>query len=371
MRVVRVRRAEAKMRKTLLRVLGLVAVGSLPASAILVSACQSGTVDEETGDTTKCAIRETSFDAGDDAPANCERFFEQPCGVPSTVQGVLPAVNTGICQFNTNDCTALCGAPDYLTCLAVGAGCQDDGGVINLTQDSAAGPLIVQCGSCVGIAGRRPDGLDDFVDANSTNAVGTYFATCAYLEAASVHAFRILKRELIALGAPADLLDGASRAEADEVKHTRMTRKLARTHGGRPPTVRVKKNPNRSLEEIALENGVEGCVRETFGALLAMWQAEHASDASIATAMKEIAIDETRHAAFSWSVASWADASLDAAARARVASAREQAFADLEKEIAADVHPDLVDRAGMPTARDQKRLLREMKTSLSVFALAS
>ncbi|MEO7111220.1 MAG: ferritin-like domain-containing protein [Polyangiaceae bacterium] len=352
------------MKKTLMRVLGMVIVGGLPVTALLTNACSTIPADPDE-DAGVCERRQVAFDAGDDAPSNCNHFFAQPCGIPDGVQGVLPAVNSGVCQFNTNDCTLLCGAPNYLTCLAVGPACEPDGNVLDLTRDSAAGPLIVECGSCVGIAGRRPGGLDEFVGAHSPNAVGAYFATCAYLEAASVHAFRILRRELVALGAPADLLEAATRAEADEVKHTCMTRKLARAHGGTPQRVRVKKNPNRSLEEIALENAVEGCVRETFGALLAMWQAEHATDAAIADAMKVIAVDETRHAAFSWAVAGWADEHLDEAARARVAAARDRAFAELEKEIAAEIHPDLIDRAGMPSARDQKRLLAEMKNGLS------
>jgi hypothetical protein len=349
----------------LLRVLGLVAVGSVPTAGILTAACQTGEIDIETdsGDNA-CNRRQVSFDSGDDAPSNCEYFFEQPCGIPPGVGAVLPAVNTGVCQFNTNDCTLLCGAPGYFGCYAVGAGCQPDGGVVNLTRDSGEGALIVECGSCVGIAGRRPDGLAEFTDASGADPVGSFYATCAYLEAASVHAFRIMRRELMAFGAPADLLDGALRAEADEVKHTRMTRKIARAHGGKPPKVRVKKHVSRSLEEIATENAVEGCVRETFGALIAMWQAEHATDASIAKAMKEIAVDETRHAALSWSVASWVDTKLDTAARARVAAARERAFADLEKEIAVEPHRELVSRAGMPTSRDQRKLLAAMAGEL-------
>jgi hypothetical protein len=356
------------MRKTLLRILGVVAVGSVPVSAILVSACQTGTVDEETDDAGVCGLRQVAFDSGDDAPANCEHFFEQPCGLPSGVK-VLPAVNTGICQFNFNDCTQLCNAPGYLSCLAVGAGCQPDGNVLDLTSDSAAGPLVIQCGSCVGIAGRRPDGLEKMAAVAIDDPVGNFFATCAYLEAASVHAFRIMRRELAAFDAPDDLLDAAIRAEADEVKHTRMTRDLARAHGGkRPQRVRLKKQPHRTLEDIALENVVEGCVRETFSALIAMWQAEHASDAAIATAMKEIAADETRHAAFSWSVASWADGLLDDVARARVSAARDRAFVDLQNEIADEVHPGLVARAGVPTARDQQRLLARMKHELTSMA---
>jgi hypothetical protein len=58
--------------------------------------------------------------------------------------------------------------------------------------------------------------------------------------------------------------------------------------------------PARSLEELAVENAVEGCVRETYGALTAIWQARTAKDPSVAAAVRRIARDETRHAALSW-----------------------------------------------------------------------
>jgi hypothetical protein len=73
---------------------------------------------------------------------------------------------------------------------------------------------------------------------------------------------------------------------------------------------------------MATENAVEGCVRETFGALVAHHQAAHASDPVIASAMRTIAEDETRHAALAWAIARWADARLDERARVRVARRR-------------------------------------------------
>jgi hypothetical protein len=264
----------------------------------------------------------------------------------------------------------VCGGPDE-NCHVYGAWCQDDGGILNTTQDADIGAIVVECGSCVGIAGRRPNGLKKAGSRKSgaspieADAVGKYFAEAAHLEAASIYAFRILHRELAALEAPQDLLEAATRAEADEVKHARMTRKLARAHGGTPPKVRLVKKANRSLEAIALENAVEGCVRETYAALLAMWQAEHAQDLEIAEAMKEIAVDETRHAALAWSVAEWADEHLDAQARQRVIAAKNKAISDLANEIAVEPHADLISRAGMPTALQQKYLLAEMTKALA------
>ncbi|NIS36796.1 MAG: ferritin-like domain-containing protein, partial [Actinobacteria bacterium] len=44
----------------------------------------------------------------------------------------------------------------------------------------------------------------------------------------------------------------------------------------------IEDAPVRTAYEIALENAVEGCVRETFGALVGAHQALRASDPSIA-----------------------------------------------------------------------------------------
>ncbi|MEO8874766.1 MAG: ferritin-like domain-containing protein, partial [Polyangiaceae bacterium] len=218
--------------------------------------------------------------------------------------------------------------------------------------------------------GRRPRGLaaarapKNGSRRTNANALGKYFASAAHLEAASVHAFRILRRELAECGAPDDLLAAAKRAEADEVRHTKLTATIARTHGAKPAPVRVRKRGARSLEAIALENAVEGCVRETFGALVAMYQAEHAVDHDIAAALQEIAVDETRHAALAWSVAAWANTQLDAEARKRIEAAKNQAIRDLENELTVEAHPDLVARAGVPTARAQKQLLRALQAEL-------
>ncbi len=44
-----------------------------------------------------------------------------------------------------------------------------------------------------------------------------------------------------------------------------------------PASPRVVGRGPRCLETVALENAVEGCVHETYGAALARWQAKHAA----------------------------------------------------------------------------------------------
>jgi hypothetical protein len=85
----------------------------------------------------------------------------------------------------------------------------------------------------------------------------------------------------------------------------------------------------RELEAIARENAVEACVGETYGALAAAWQADHARDAEVRDVMRAIAPDELRHAALGWAIDTWAKTRLPSEANARVKAARDAAAQDL------------------------------------------
>lgn len=98
---------------------------------------------------------------------------------------------------------------------------------------------------------------------------GAYFAETARLEAASIPAFHSVGERARPTGKPIALVNAALRSAQDEVRHTRSTSALARRYGAEPirpsfgPTL-----PEHSLEATATENAVEGCVRETYGALV-------------------------------------------------------------------------------------------------------
>jgi hypothetical protein len=178
----------------------------------------------------------------------------------------------------------------------------------------------------------------------------------ARLEAASVDAFRHLRRELIAHQAPRRLVRAAERAARDEIRHARVTRALAHRYGAIAADPRVAPSGIRDLETIARENAVEGCVHEAFGALVASWQAKVASDPVIRAAMARIAIDETRHAALAFQVGAWLAGRLDALARARVDAARRGAIDTLvvrAKEAPSALRAPL----GLPTARQSRDLV--------------
>lgn len=214
------------------------------------------------------------------------------------------------------------------------------------------------------VLGRRPEGLQELGDGACDSLLGSYLAGAAELEAAAVTAFVILERELRAHGAPEPLLALARQAAADEVRHSAVTAELARKYGGTPQPPVVVARPVRSLPEIAAENEVEGCVRETYAALLATYQAAHARDPQIAAALQGIAEDETRHAALSLRVAAWAKAQLSPAAKDELRSLRQRAITTLRTELAAPPPPALSEPLGLPSPLEAQALLHGLEHGL-------
>jgi hypothetical protein len=198
--------------------------------------------------------------------------------------------------------------------------------------------------------GRRPPGLC-LAPAPRARSAGQYLARACTLEAASVEAFLRLAAELKAHGAPHRLIAAARSAARDEVRHARVTARLAQRFGAVPQRPQVEPMPLRELEAIALENAQEGCVRETFGALEARWQAAHAAEPALRRAYTRIAEDELRHAALAWRIARWSEPALSARARRRVQQARRAAIAELRRELAIEPAPDVQRRCGVPSAR--------------------
>ena len=199
--------------------------------------------------------------------------------------------------------------------------------------------------ACVG---RRPEGLLAAEPTRAERGLGAFFAQSAHLEAAAVHAFDRMRRELRMHGAPHRLIAQAERARADEVRHAWLVGLQAERFGGEVPEVRVQPLPARSLLAIALENAVEGCARETWGAVVGTYQAAHAADPQLAALMHELAADERRHATLSFELAAWLDKRLSDAERAEVAAAYERAIAELRLQVRTQPSEPLRSLAGIP-----------------------
>jgi hypothetical protein len=172
-----------------------------------------------------------------------------------------------------------------------------------------------------------------------------------------VFAFERLESELARLSAPNALLESARRSRDDEVRHARISATLARRFGATASEPNVEPVRERSPFAVALENAIEGCINETYAALVAHWQAETASDAAIACTMRGIAADETRHATLAWKVAAWLEPQLTDSERRAVARARHDALTRLRATLEREPHDDLVAIAGLPRAAQALALL--------------
>ncbi len=139
-------------------------------------------------------------------------------------------------------------------------------------------------------------------------ALAAHWSAIAALEHASVASFARFTLELMALGAPPDLLIAAQHAALDEIQHARLAWSLAAHwagHGlGPGPLATADLGPARDLETFVAALVHEGCVGETLGAAEARSLAEQAHPA-LASRLAAVADDETRHAALAWRTLAW------------------------------------------------------------------
>jgi hypothetical protein len=250
-------------------------------------------------------------------------------------------------------CDTLCGRP-----LAIGQeilyGCTAtdlDGGAYGIDCYWA-----LDCGS-----GRRPAGLVALPRENPRH-VGTALARAAHLEAAAVVAFHRLAEELRGFEAPPSLVSRALHAARDEVRHARALGLQARRHGGRVARVRVSAPVAPSLESWAVENAVEGCVGETWGAAVADWQARHARDPGLRQDYRRIALDEGGHAELAWDLAQWVAPRLTVGARRRVREARRRALEGLTQ--APDASPEVARALGLPSSEMRRHLWTSLNAEI-------
>jgi|GEM_PF-2471324 len=225
----------------------------------------------------------------------------------------------------------------------------------------SAGQLSYYCGTC-GV-GRVPA---DTEVCPLGDTVAERLARQAYYEAASVVAFERLTVILASAHAPRALVERARAAAKDESRHASLFAGLAAAHGATPRALQYQPT-TQSLLELALENATEGCVRETFGALVTLHQAAHAETAEIRAAFAATAEDEAEHAALSWELRAWFDTRLGAEERARVQDAHLEALAAARRDALSS--PDAPGRAlGLPSPA---RALRMLDTLMGAMALAA
>lgn len=142
----------------------------------------------------------------------------------------------------------------------------------------------------------------------------------ALMEHASVAAFARFALELLAFGAPAELLRETQRAMADEIRHAELCFGLASQyagHGVAPGPLSMQGAVTASeLEDAIVTAFLEACIGETQAAAEATVALQHAAEPAVVAALDEIADDERRHAELGWRFVQWALTRLCATRRA-------------------------------------------------------
>jgi hypothetical protein len=108
---------------------------------------------------------------------------------------------------------------------------------------------------------------------------------------------------------------------------------------------------------VAIDNAVEGCVLELFGALMAMWQSQYACDEEIRSCMEVIARDEARHAALAIDIARWFCPRLSSETGERLRAAQKSAVDRLRAEAEPTPRNVLRREAGLPDPCETSRLI--------------
>jgi hypothetical protein len=138
----------------------------------------------------------------------------------------------------------------------------------------------------------------------------------AEAEHASIAAFARLQLELLAVGAPSQLVERAARAGLDEVAHARACFSLASTLAGEqigpgpfPEATAPRPLPHRTDEallRLAIESLIDGALNVGLAAACAREAAARASDAAVRSVLARIAEDEAEHAKLGWDICVWA-----------------------------------------------------------------
>lgn len=274
--------------------------------------------------------------------AGCAKSGDCPtgeCGLSTFFDGCDTIVDLA-CRAPADACR-LDGdcAPNFSTCAATG-----DHVWSCVYEDCVSGrPLLVDGSARTARHVARTDwsasaGAPDLrgLDGALRAALAEHWARVAALEHASVASFARFSLELLALGAPPDLLADAQRAGMDEVEHARIAYALASAFEGRPmgpgPIDMRGVGLHVGRHDVIAALVEEACVGETLAAAEAAALAPAIVDPALRAAHERIAEDELRHAALGFRALAWLLEDADEATRRTVERLFERAIAAASRD---------------------------------------
>lgn len=217
------------------------------------------------------------------------------------------------------------------------------------------------------------------LDARTRAALADVWARDGLTEHASVASFAQLVLELLALGAPADLVLGAQQAMADEVRHAQRAFSLASRYAGRdlaPGRLDTRGAGANApdLAAFAARTASEGCIAETIAALQLHAAADAATHPALAALLRATANEESVHALLAYRIVAWAiaeeardDAAPPRAEGGRVRAAVAAVFANAASHVGFGPLPS--ESADALDLRAHGILSRRERHDLAVIAL--
>jgi hypothetical protein len=171
-------------------------------------------------------------------------------------------------------------------------------------------------------------------------ALGAEWRDNGKKEHASVAAFAQLTLDLMAVGAPPELVAAAQRDALDEVRHAAACFAIARDIDGLVespapfPDARARRflftgSRSIALTQIAIDALADGVLNEGIAARLLAQLARTCESPALAAILREMAADESRHAAHSWDIVAWCVGS----GGATVANALRGAVSGMPKKV--------------------------------------
>lgn len=163
------------------------------------------------------------------------------------------------------------------------------------------------------------------------------WAAAGAAEHASVAAFNRLSLQLMALGAPLELLRDVQRAALEEVQHAEACWDLAARLSGSTLKLGVfpfagAVEPNVPLRDLAYDAVREGCLAETLGAAVLGHAARICTDEPSRQVLQRLANEEMQHAVLSFRIVAWALQTGGSAVRAAVEKALKNPWPEIDLE---------------------------------------
>ena len=285
-------------------------LSALSAGAVLVPLTGCSTDDDDESLAAKCSGSPSEprvFDPGTTHfnPGNLPLDAQPPTPTPQFDQNNCQVRE----QVRDGCCNAAVTGPDFADGKCCYAFC---------TGACCGRPLLAAGKPLLPALEERDDWLDQEAVVSvalGTNARERALLAAAWLEDArmehaSIASFARFTLDLLAFGAPAELLEGAQRAVGDEIRHARLCFSLAAAYSGTklgPGAIPLQGvHPSSSLAEAAAAAVREGCIGETVAALALERQAQSAQSPVLRGILRGIAADEANHAELAWKFVHWA-----------------------------------------------------------------